>query len=148
MIEKKEGVHSGDWHRDSSCRGAIMGETIPRAFAPVASVGAGEVITTVQGTKFYPSPAHPYRVRAAAATASTITGAATFDVYDTEGTPATILSAPKALGAVDVIVSGVVADQTKVYAAGYPLTLRCTTAASTGALANFQGFLEIELYPA
>ncbi len=138
---------NGDYHMDSGGGpGRFLGALQRVAFDVVASVANGVAITTVQAT-CYPSPGQKFRVRGAYATASAITGAATFDVYNTEGTPATILSAPKALGLADAIVAGVVADQTKVYAAGYPLTVRVTTEALTGALTNFRAFLEIETYP-
>ena len=141
-----EAASGGDLHLNSNASGRVLGALQRVPFDLVASVGDTVAITTVQAT-CYPSPGQKYRVRGAYATASTITGAATFAVYDTEGTPASILSAAKAFGSADAIVAGVVADQSKVYAAGYPMTLRVTTAASTGALANLRGFLEIETYP-
>ena len=141
-----EAASGGDLHLDAKAQGRVLGALQRVAFDVVSSVGDTVAITTVQAT-CYPSPGQKYRVRGAYATASTVTGAATFDVYNTEGTPASILSAAKAFGSADAIVAGVVADQTKVYPAGYPLTLRVTTAASTWALANLRGFLEIETFP-
>ena len=145
-VENRLEVAHGDLHLDSKAKGRVLGSLQRVPFDVVASVADGVVIGTVQAT-CYPSPGQKYRVRGAHAVCSTVTGAATFDVYDTETVAATILSAPKAMGAAGVMASGVVADETKVYAAGYGLTLRVTTAASTGALANLRGFLEIETYP-
>lgn len=145
-VETKLQVANGDLHLASGAKGRVLGALQRVAFDVVASVSDTALITTVQAT-CYPSPGQKFRVRGAYAVASTVTGAATFDVYDTEGSPATILSAPKAMGAAGVMASGVVADQSIVYAAGYGLTLRVTTAATTGALANLRGFLEIETYP-
>lgn len=145
-VETKLGVTNGDFHLDGEAKGRVLGALQRVAFDVVASVADSVVIGTVQAT-CYPSPGQKFRVRGVYAVASTVTGASTFDVYDTEGSPATILSAPKAMGAAGAMASGVVADQTKVYAAGYGLTLRVTTAATTGALANLRGFVEIETYP-
>lgn len=145
-VETKLEVASGDLHLDSQAKGRVLGALQRVAFDVVASVADSVAITTVQAT-CYPSPGQKFRVRGTQAVASTVTGASTFDVYDTEGSPATIMSAPKAMGAAGVMAAGVVADQTKVYAAGYGLTLRVTTAATTGALANLRGFVEIETFP-
>lgn len=145
-VETKIQVAAGDLHLASGAKGRVLGSLQRVAFDPVASIADSVAITTIQAT-CYPSPGQKFRVRGAYAVASTVTGASTFDVYDTEGSAATILSAPKAMGAAGVMASGVVADESKVYAAGYGLTLRFTTAATTGALANARGFVEIETYP-
>lgn len=145
-VESKIAVSAGDLHLGSNAKGRVLGALQRVAFDVVASVADSVLISTVQAT-CYPSPGQKFRVRGVYAVCSTVTGASTFDVYDTETVAATILSAPKAMGAAGVMAAGVVADETKVYAAGYGLTLRVTTAATTGALANLRGFVEIETYP-
>ena len=145
-VETRLEVAHGDMHLDSKARGRVLGVLQRVAFDVVASVADGVAITTVQAT-CYPSPGQKYRVRGAYGTVATKTGAVTFDVYDTESSAATILAAPKTIATAGALSAGVVADETKVYAAGYPLTFRVTTEATTGAATVIRGFLEIETYP-
>lgn len=141
-----EADSGGDIHLDAKAKGRVLGALQRVAFDTVASLADGVAITDVQAT-CYPSPTQPYRVRGVSGTCATKTGAVTFSVYDTEGTPASILSAAVTIATAGTLSSGTIADQSKVYAAGYPLTLRATTAASTGALTVLRGFLEIETVP-
>jgi len=144
-VTNKLEAYGGDIHLDAGGVGVVVGALSAERFPVVASVADGVVITTIQETLY--GPPRPFRVRSAAASIDTITGAATFDVYNSAGTPATILAAPKAFGAAKAQVVGVLADPSAVYAAGAYFTIRVTTAASTGALTNVRGLLEIETLP-
>lgn len=146
MPETTVATANGDLHLKAGGPGLTLGALQRVAFDVVASVADGVVIGTVQAT-CYPSPGQKYRVRGAYGTVATKTGAVTFDVYDTESSAATILAAPKTIATAGALSAGVVADQTKVYAAGYPLTFRVTTEATTGAATVIRGFLEIETVP-
>lgn len=144
-VNKQLDAFGGDFWLNSNASGVVVGALSAERFPVVASVADGVVITTVQETLY--GPPRPFRVRSAAASIDTITGAATFDVYNSAGTQATILAAPKAFGAAKAQVVGVLADPSTVYAAGAYFTIRVTTAASTGALTNVRGLLEIETLP-
>lgn len=142
---KQLDAFGGDLFLNSNASGLVLGALSAERFPEVAAVADGVAITTVQATLY--GPPRPFRVRGAAASIDTITGAATFDVYNSAGTPATILAAPKAFGTAGTQVVGVVASPSTVYAAGSYFTIRVTTAASTGALTNIRGLLEIETLP-
>jgi hypothetical protein len=126
----------------------IDGRTVPASPPVISTVGAGVVISTIQGAKIYGPPGSAFRLRGVSAVAGTVTGAATFDLYNSAGSPATVLSAPKAFGAANVPAAGVVADPTIVYAAGAYFTFRVATAADTGALADVQVQLEFDVIAA
>lgn len=144
-VTNKLEAFGGDIHLDAGGVGVVVGALSVERFPTVASVADGVAITTVQETLY--GPPRPFRVRSAAASPDTITGAATFDVYNSAGTPATILAAPKSFGVAKAQVAGVLAAPSTVYAAGSYFTIRVTTAASTGALTNVRGLLEIETLP-
>lgn len=145
-VETKIQTNDGDLQLYAGGGGRVLGALQRVAFDVVASLADGVAITSVQAT-LYPSPGQKFRIRGVYGTCATKTGAVTFDVYDTEGTPASVLSAAVTVATAGTLAAGVVAKESKVYAAGYPLTLRATTAASTGALTNLRGFVEIETYP-
>lgn len=144
-VNKQLDAFGGDFWLNSNASGVVVGALSVERFPTVASVADGVAITTVQETLY--GPPRPFRVRSAAASPDTITGAATFDVYNSAGTPATILAAPKAFGTAKTQVVGVLAAPATVYAAGAYFTIRVTTAASSGALTNVRGLLEIETLP-
>lgn len=144
-VTNKLEAFGGDIHLDAGGVGVVVGALTTERFPEVAAVADGVAITTIQATLY--GPPRPFRVRGAVASIDTITGAATFDVYNSAGTPATILAAPKAFGSAKAQVVGVLAAPSTVYAAGSYFTIRVTTAASTGALTNVRGLLEIETLP-
>jgi len=136
--ETKLEVSTGNLLIETNGKGDAIGNLLVIPFDNIASLADGVALTSVQ-TRVYIN--HTFRLKAVHASCSAFTGTAKFDVYYST---ASVLSAPKTFAATDTEYSGAVASKSTKHAAGY-LTLRCETAATTGALANVRAYVEIEL---
>lgn len=142
-VERLVHVYNGDHFIDTHGTGVAVGALLEIPFDLVASVGNSAVITDAVG--WIPvGRAHRLRGVKFFCTAKAGTAAPTVNVYDSAGTPATILTGAVTLSAAATVYSGVIAAPTTVQAAGSYYTLRVATD-SNGTVTNLKAILEIEL---
>lgn len=112
-------------------------------FDNTVSLGAGVALTTIQQRIFLPYAAKLVKV---ISRVSAKAGAADpqVDVYNTEGSPASILAAPRTLAAADTSYSNDVAVRSTKYASGYAFTSRAQTNAGDGSLGNLKVGIVVE----
>lgn len=112
-------------------------------FDTLGSVGAGVALTTVQARLYVPFASRLVKV---VSRCSAKAGGADpqVDVYNTEGTPATVLAAPRTLAAADTSYENAAAARATKYASGYAFTLRAQTNAGDGSITNLQAGIVVE----